>query len=169
MQACACLGGQPGGVEIVRVWIASLASLQGVAQQTGNHAGLCRTEGHGLTEGILCRPVQAWEAWPGRAEIMCVWIPCLAGLSGAGLWSGYHAGLCRPGGRSLAERRSCMCGLLAWQALGTWPGRVEIMEAYTGLRAWPGRDCECLWISGLAGLEGWSSGDCVELRGGSLG
>jgi hypothetical protein len=31
---------------------------------------------------------------------------------------------------------------------------VEIIEACSGLRVWPGGDHECLWITGLAGLKG---------------
>jgi hypothetical protein len=63
-----------------------------------------------------------------------------------------------------------MCGLLAWQALGAWPGRAEIMQACASLRAWPSRDRECLWIPGLAGLKGSFHRDHVGgLWGGSLG
>jgi hypothetical protein len=38
-----------------------------------------------------------------------------------------------------------------------------------GLRVWPGKDRECLWIPGLAGLKGSSGRDREGLRGGSLG
>jgi hypothetical protein len=43
------------------------------------------------------------------------------------------------------------------------------MEAFAGLRAWPGRDCECPWITGLAFLGGVADRakfvqDCVGLR-----
>jgi hypothetical protein len=75
------------------------------------------------------------------------------------------AGLCRPGGLSPPEWRSCVCGLAALQALGAWPGRAEIVQACAGLRAWPGGDHECLWIPGLQG----SFGDPAGLSGGSLG
>jgi hypothetical protein len=65
------------------------------------------------------------RVWPGGAEIMHVWIPGLAGLRGAGLQSGYCVGLCRPGwgGYGSAERRLCVCGSQAWQALGA--SRIE--------------------------------------------
>jgi hypothetical protein len=43
---------------------------------------------------------------PGRAEIVNVWITGLAGLRGAGLWSGYCACLCRLEGLGPAGWRS---------------------------------------------------------------
>jgi hypothetical protein len=58
------------------VWIAVVTGLGGIAQQSRDHAGLCR---HG--------------SGAGRAEIMHVWIPSLAGLRYAVLHSGYCAGL----------------------------------------------------------------------------
>jgi hypothetical protein len=82
-------------------------------------------------------------------EIMHVWIAGVAGLGGMAPWSGYQY---RP-----------------LQALGAWPGRVEMVQACAGLRVWPGRDGECLWIPGLAGFEGWFGRDCGGLRVGRLG
>jgi hypothetical protein len=48
------------------------------------------------------------------------WVPGLAGFRDAGLWSGYCAGLSRPGGPGPAELRLCMCVSPVWQALGVW-------------------------------------------------
>jgi hypothetical protein len=60
----------------------------------------------------------------------------------------------RPEGCGPVEWRSCSaCGSSAWWALGAQPGRVEIVQAL-GARAWQSGDCECLWITGLAGLTG---------------
>jgi hypothetical protein len=75
----------------------------------------------------------------------------------------------KPWGRGLAERRSCVCGSLAWQVLGAWACRVDIVQACAGLRVWPGRDRECLWIPGLAGFKGSFGGDREVLSGGGLG
>jgi hypothetical protein len=68
-----------------------------------------------------------------QTEILGMWIPCLAGLRGTGLWSGYCAHLCRPGGHSPAEWRSCMCVPQAWQDLGALLSTVKIMQACAGL------------------------------------
>jgi hypothetical protein len=78
-----------------------MAGLGGMAQQSRDCGGLCRPEVHGLTEWIACRPVQAWGRGlaVGGAEIVLLWISSLAGLRGAGLQSGYCAGLFRTGGR----------------------------------------------------------------------
>jgi hypothetical protein len=138
----------------MHVWIACLAGLRGMGQQSGDCAGLCRPGGHSLAEWRSC---------------VCVCIISLAGLGGMAWQSGDHAGLCRPGGHSPVEQGAYVCGLLNWQALGSWPGRAEIIQACAGLRAWPSRDHECLWIAGLAGLKGSSGRDLVGLRGGSLG
>jgi hypothetical protein len=54
-----------------------------------------------------CLWLVAWQAlgaWPGGAEIVHVWIACVAGLGGVALWSRDRAGLCRPEG--LAWQRS---------------------------------------------------------------
>jgi hypothetical protein len=85
--ACAVLcepgGAWLSGTEVVCVWMAGVAGLGGIAQQSRDRASLCRPGG---------------EA--GGTEIVCVFIPGLAGLRGTGLWNGYCAGLCRPGGHS---------------------------------------------------------------------
>jgi hypothetical protein len=47
--------------------------------------------------------------------------------------------------------------------------RVCESPALQALGAWPGRNCECLWIPGLAGLKGSFRGDHAGLRSGSLG
>jgi hypothetical protein len=112
--------------------------------------------------------------WPTGGGLWSVGLAC---LKGAGHWFGRLLGhgpaeivqACigvraaaqqrswRPvqaWGRSPAERRSCVCGLPPWQALGAWPSRSEIVQASAGLRSWPGGDHECLRIPGLAGLKG---------------
>jgi hypothetical protein len=104
-----------------------------------------------------------------------------------------YLGLGTPGGHSPAEQRWCMCGSAVWQALGAWPGRAGMVKACGGLQTWVGcgpvkqRSCvcvslawhalgvwpggyhECLWIPGLAGLNGSFGVDRVGLNGGSLG
>jgi hypothetical protein len=45
-----------------------------------------------------CRTMQTCEVRPSRTEIGCVCISSMEGLRGAGLQSGYCAGLCRPWG-----------------------------------------------------------------------
>jgi hypothetical protein len=67
------------------------------------------------------------------------------------------------------EWRLSMCVSPAWQAWQAWPREMEIVQACPGLKAWPGRDRECLWIPSFAGLKGSSSGGPADLRGGSLG
>jgi hypothetical protein len=32
------------------------------------------------------------------------------------------------------QQRLCVCGSPAWQVLGSWPGRAEIMQACAGLK-----------------------------------
>jgi hypothetical protein len=123
-----------------------------------------------LPERRSCRPVQAWGVRPSGMEIMPVLITCVAGLGFIALQSGYPAGLCWPGGCSPVEwRLEIMCVWIASLAgLGAWPSRVEIVQVCAGLRAWPGGDCECLWIPGLAGLTGSSGRDRAGLMSGSL-
>jgi hypothetical protein len=98
---------------------------------------------------------QAWQAlgaWPGRAEIM----KACAGLGGMAQRNRAHAGLCRPvqAWRAQPSRmeimRVCISGMAA---LAGWPSEMEIVQACAGLKVWPGRDHECLWIPSLAGLK----------------
>jgi hypothetical protein len=107
-----------------------------------------------------------------------VWMAVLAGLRSAGRQSGDCAGLYRPEGHGPAERRSCVYGLPVWQALGTWPGRAETMQASAGLGVLLGGvEIVCVWSpglgglrgTGLAGLKGSSSSDHAYLRSGSFG
>jgi hypothetical protein len=109
---CRSRGAWLSGMEIVCLWVISMAGLGGMAWQNGDHAGLYSSERHGPMEWILCRPMQACAGLgvqPGRAEIVCVLIPSLAGLRGTGLQSGYHAGLCKPGGAPQWNRdRGCV-------------------------------------------------------------
>jgi hypothetical protein len=95
-------------------------------------------EGHGLADWRSYLSVDLWldrlgGVWPSRTEILRVWVPGLAGLRGAGLQNGYFASLCRTGGHGPVEQRSCVCVPQAWQALGMWPGRAEIVQACAGL------------------------------------
>jgi hypothetical protein len=56
------------------------------------------------------------------AKIVLVWIPGLAGLRGMAWQSRDPVGLCRPEGCSPAKIVN-VCGLPAWQALGSRSGR----------------------------------------------
>jgi hypothetical protein len=105
------------------------------AQSSRDHAGLCRSRG----------------AWLSGMEIVCLWVISMAGLGGMAWQNGDHAGLCRPEGHSPAEWRLFIFGLPSWQALGTWPGRAEIMQAYTVLR-------------GMAQWSGYYAGLCRPVQ-----
>jgi hypothetical protein len=93
----------PMGLQVeafqVGLWSVGLTCLKGVGQWSGDPvclwiAGLADFRGTIPTE-IL----QACAGMRGRqhSKDLHLWIPGLAGLRGAGLWSGYCASLCRPG------------------------------------------------------------------------
>jgi hypothetical protein len=69
---------------------------------------------------------------------MHVWITGLAGLRGRAWWNNDCASLCKPEGA--AQRRSCVCGLLAWLALGARSGgdHVGLKDGHLGEQG-PGR------------------------------
>jgi hypothetical protein len=82
-------------------WITGLAGLRGIAQQSRDHAGLCRPEGHGPMEWRSCRPEgMAWQ----YGDCACV-DSQLAGLGGVAWQSRDRSGLCRPEGPGPAELR----------------------------------------------------------------
>jgi hypothetical protein len=53
-------GGVASRAEVLRVWIASVAGLGGMARQSRDCAGLYRLEGRGLTGWMSCRLAKAW-------------------------------------------------------------------------------------------------------------
>jgi hypothetical protein len=93
-----------------------------------------------------------------------------------------RAGLCIPEGCGPEERRSRVFVSPTWYALRLWPAdqrfcrpvkawraqpsETKIVLACVGLRAWPGRDCECLRIPSF---KSSSSRDCAGLRGWEFG
>jgi hypothetical protein len=91
--------------------------------------------------------------------------PSLAGLRGAGLGSGYCAGLCKPGECGPVEQRSYVYGLQVLQALRACPGRAEIMQACADLGGMAQWNRDCVWISCIAGFGDMSqqSRDCAGL------
>jgi hypothetical protein len=81
-----------------------------------------------------------------------LWSMGLACLKGTGQRSGDPACLWIPGltglGSSPEEQRSCMCGSLAWQALGAQACRVNIVQGCAGFRGVAQRngDHACLYL-----------------------
>jgi hypothetical protein len=63
MEAFAVSGDTAGLAEIVHVWILSIAGLAGMAQQSRDHAGLCRP-GVGAVEQRSCVCVYSWLSRP---------------------------------------------------------------------------------------------------------
>jgi hypothetical protein len=136
MQASLCRHVGLSPAETMCVWIAGPAGLRGMAWQSRDHAS---------------KPVQACRAQSSRDRVcVCVCV-CVCGCvcvcvccwpsrpEGHGLMEWYHAGLCRPEGAA---------------------GGAEIVRVWIpslvglGSVAQRSGNCECLWISGLAGLKG---------------
>jgi hypothetical protein len=107
----------------VCLWITGLAGIRCTAQRTGDHASLCRPEGHGLAEIMHACGLPAWqtlgtgsggsEGWEFGGDPAGLWSAALAGL-----WSGTEDR------RSLRPCSSGSAGLWggAWQAYGVGLG-----------------------------------------------
>jgi hypothetical protein len=93
-----------------------------------------------------------------------VWVLCLAGLRGTGLWSGYCIGLCRPWGHGPVE--------IIAADLGAWPAEQRSCRAVQALRAWLAKQrcaglgaqpSEMELLQGCAGLEGRGLAEMVNV------
>jgi hypothetical protein len=71
-----------------------------------------------------------WVEAASWCEIAGLWSMGLACLKGMAQQSRDRAGLCKPWGHGLAEQRSCVCVSQAWQAWGSWPSEMEIVQAW---------------------------------------
>jgi hypothetical protein len=104
-------------------------------------------------EWRLCRPLQAWGAWPSRAEIVqCLWV---AGLEGLRFMTQQKS--CQPvqvRGAQPSGGHECLW-ITSLAGLRGTAHRVEILQACAGLRGagpvkWRSWN---LWITGLVGLR----------------
>jgi hypothetical protein len=132
VQACAGLRAPPGG-DRGCLWIAGLAGLRGMARHSREYEGLCRPEGasqrsggHACVDCWLGRPwghglAQLSAGLRGAGQLsrdhVCLWIPSLAGLRGAGL--------CRPEVCGPLEIMN-VCGSPAWEALRVRSGGYRV-------------------------------------------
>jgi hypothetical protein len=86
----------------VCLWIAGLAGFRGRFSETVLGCASLKAWPSGDCECLWLTACQALGLWPGRAGILQAY----AGLRGVSRWSGYCAGLCRPGGMAGWSRDS---------------------------------------------------------------